>query len=128
MHKSIRIAVTALVALCLSACAAVVPALNLLDTAVSVTKPAAAVGDKVVLEGTRGLILAHNAVQGSLAVLTPLIRARKLTNDQVNMVEVLINQAERLFAGTGAALSVAERTASLLLVANQLSQIGATTR
>jgi hypothetical protein len=126
MHKTIRLAVSALLALCLTACAGL--AATALNTAVSIATPAAAVGDKVVLEGTRGLILAHNAVQGSLAVVTPLIRARALTNDQVNMVEVLVNQAEKLFAGGRTTLNAAERAASLMLIANQLAQIGAAGR
>lgn len=126
MLKSFRLAVACLVAVSLSACGGL--ATTALNTAVSVATPAAAVGDKVVLEGTRGLVLAHNAFQGSLAIVTPLIRARKLTPDQVSMVETLINGAERLFAGTGTALTVAERAASLMLMANQLSQIAGAAR
>jgi hypothetical protein len=121
--KSIRIAALCIAAMSMSACAAVVPALGVLNNLVSVAKPAAAVGDKVVLEGTRGLILAHNAFQGALAIVTPLIRARILTSGQVDMVEVLVNQAERLFDGADASLTVAQRAASLMLLANQMTTI-----
>lgn len=118
--KALRAVALCLAAMSMTACAALAP---LASIAVSASKPAVAVGDKVVLEGTRGLILAHNAVQGALAIITPLIRARVLTANQVNMVEVLTNQAERLFAGADTTLTVAERAASLMLVANQLTSI-----
>lgn len=120
MVKSIRLVIASLACFAMAACGAVGPIAGAIVTA---SHPAAAVGDKVVLEGTRGLILAHNAVQGSLAVVTPLIRNRVLTADQVNLVESLVNQAERLFAGADATLTVAQRAASLMLIANQLSSI-----
>jgi hypothetical protein len=109
-------------ALLVQGCAAL-GAASAIANLVDVAKPAAAVGDKVVLESTRGLILAHNAVQGSLAIVTPLIRARVLTAGQVDMVETLTNSAERLFAGADATLTVAQRAAGLMLIANQLASI-----
>lgn len=109
--------------LSLSSCAAVGPGLSILDKVTSVSQPAAAVSDKVVLEGTRGLVLAHNAVQGAIAVVNPLVRARVLSAAQVDRYEQLINQAERLFSGAGTTLSVAERTAAMLNIANEMNAI-----
>lgn len=122
MRKLALIAIPLL--LSLSGCAAL-GAAGAIANIVSIATPAKAVGDTVVLEGTRALVLAHNAVQGALAIVTPLIKARALSEDQVNRVEALVDQADRLFDKSDKALSDAERAASLMLVANELATIQA---
>ncbi len=113
----------AALALTVSGCAAIGPGLAVLDKVVSVAQPAAVVGDKVVVEGTRGLIIAHNAVQGGIAVVNPLVRARLLTSAQVDRYEQLINQAERLAPGARSVLSAADRTAQMFNIANELNAL-----
>jgi hypothetical protein len=109
------------VAFSLSGCATMVgPAL---DAVVSISKPAASVGDKVVLEGTRGLILAHNAYQGAAALITVPVKAKKFNNDQLDMIAKLNDRALALLNGADATLSIAERAASIMLIANQLNSI-----
>lgn len=109
------------VAFSLSGCAAALPAA--LDTVVSITKPAAAVSDKVVLEGTRGLILANNAYQGAVALIKVPVQAKAFTPGQLDMIEHLNDQALALLEGADKTLTVAERAASLMLIANQLNSI-----
>lgn len=109
------------VACSLSGCTAL--AGPVLDAAVSIAKPAATVGDKVVLEGTRGLILANNAYQGATALLIPVVKSKKLSSTQLDMIEKLNDRALALLEGADSTLSVAERAASLMLIANQLNSI-----
>ena len=91
-----------------------------LQTVVSASRPAEAVGDKVVLEGTRGLVLMHNVFQGGLSVVTPLVDEKKLTPAQVDRFEQIVDEGERLFAGADKTLSNAQRTASILNLSNEL--------
>lgn len=107
-------------ALSIGACAALP---TIIETAVSIATPAAAVGDKVVLEGTRGLILAHNAYQGAAAVVAPLIRARVLTSAQVDRVERINNEAESLFNKAHDAKTSAQDAARIMNLANELSTL-----
>lgn len=106
----------------LSACAAIAPLA--LSTLTSISTPAAAVGDKVVVEGTRGLILAHNAAQAGIALVNPLVRQRVLTSAQVDRYEAIINEVERLAVTGRTTLTVAERTAGMFNLANELNVIG----
>jgi hypothetical protein len=103
----------------MAGCAAALPAA--LDTLVSVAKPAAATSDKVVVEGTRGLILAHNAAQAGMALVTPLVRNRALSPGQVDRYEFLVNEVEK-YAVTGrTTLTVAERAAMLFNIADEFN-------
>lgn len=90
---------------------------------VTATKPVATVGDKVVISGVRGLILGHNAVQGAIAIVNPLVRSRVLTPAQVDQYEKLINRAEQLRTGAGIAMSIADRAAGLFDIASQLNAL-----
>lgn len=112
-----------LAAFSLVGCAAA-GALEALSTvAASVATPAQAVGDKVVVEGTRGLILAHNAAQGGIALVNPLVRNRVLTSAQVDRYEQIINEVEQLAVTGRTTLTVAERTARLFNLANELNRM-----
>lgn len=114
-----RALIVAVAALSLQACT---PAL--LSTAVSIATPAAAAGDKVVVEGTRGLILAHNAAQAGIALVNPLVRSRVLTSAQVDRYEQIINQIEEYGPKGSSALSVAERATRLFNLADELNKMG----
>lgn len=105
----------------MTGCAAALPAA--LDTLVSVAKPAEAVSDKVVLEGTRGLILAHNSAQGAMALVTPLVRARALSPAQVDQYERLVNDVEKYAVAGRTTLTAAERATALFNIANELTLI-----
>lgn len=109
-------------AVSLAGCTTLLPAA--LEGLTSVSTPAAAVSDKVVLEGTRGLILAHNAAQAGIALVNPLVRNRVLTAAQVDRYEQIINRVEELSVTGRTTLSTAERTAELLNLANELNVMG----
>jgi hypothetical protein len=88
------------------------------------TAPIQVVSDQVVLQGTRGLILAHNAYQGAAAIVAPLVRSKQLSPATVDRIEVLNEKARVLFTGADKAQSLADRTAGLLEIANELLKIG----
>jgi hypothetical protein len=107
-----------LAALALPGCAAALPAA--IDTIVSLARPAEAVGDKVVLEGTRGLIIAHNGYQAAAALAAAAVRSDKLNPSQVDMIEKADAEVARVMSGAGATLSAAERTAAILNAQNNV--------
>ena len=106
----------------IAGCGAMLPAA--LDTLVSVSKPAEAVGDKVVVEGTRGLVLAHNAAQAGIALVNPLVRNRVLTSAQVDRYEQIINRVEELAVTGRTTLTVSQRATELFNLADELNKIG----
>lgn len=114
-----------LAALCLSACATLGAGGAILDTVTSITSsPAVKVaGDKVQLEGKRGLVLASNAYQGAGALIVPLINADKLSAAQVDRVETLNKAAVRLLSGADTGLSIASRAAGVFSIADELTRI-----
>jgi hypothetical protein len=106
-------------ALALPGCAAALPVA--LDTLVSIAKPADAVGDKVVLEGTRGLILAHNAYQGAAMAATAAVKTGRLSSQQLDAIEAANTKALALLNDGNTALSTAERVAGVLNAANEIN-------
>jgi hypothetical protein len=106
-------------ALTLPACAAAIPAA--LDTLVSIAKPADAVGDKVVLEGTRGLILAHNAYQGAAAAAKVAVESNRLSPAQVDRIASANRRAYDLLNQADTTLSTAERVAAVLNAVNEMN-------
>ena len=92
-----------------------------LDTAVSILKPAAPVGDKVVLEGTRGLVLAHNAYQAAAAAAAAAVRSGRLSPSQVDRVEAANAKALGLLNGADATLTTAQRVAGILNATNEIA-------
>ena len=103
----------------LPACAAALP--TAIDTLVSIAKPADAVGDKVLLEGTRGLILAHNAYQGAAATATAAVKSGRLSAQQLDAIEAADARAVALLNGADGALSTAERVAAILNATNEIN-------
>lgn len=120
--KNMKIAILGVLSAVLVSCAAIAPVA--LNTLTSISTPAAAVGDKVVVEGTRGLILAHNAAQAGIALVNPLVRQRALTSAQVDRYEAIINEVEKLAVTGRTTLTVAERTAGMFNLANELNVMG----
>jgi hypothetical protein len=108
-------------ALGLTGCATALP--PVIEAIVSAAKPAEAVGDKIVVEGTRGLILAHNAAQGGIALVNPLVRNRVLTAAQVNRYEAIINRVEALAVTGRTTLTVAQRSAEMFNLADELNKM-----
>jgi hypothetical protein len=105
-------------ALALSGCAAALPIA--VDTFVSLAKPAAATGDKVILEGTRGLIIAHNGYQAAAALAAAAVRSDKLNPSQVDMIEKADAEASYYLDGAGKVLPIAERAAGILNAQNNV--------
>jgi hypothetical protein len=105
-------------ALALPGCAAALPIA--LDSAVSILKPAAPIGDKVVLEGTRGLIIAHNGYQAAARLAAAFIRSDRATPAQVDAIEKADAQVYYYLNGAGRALPIAERTAAIINAQNDV--------
>lgn len=81
-------------------------------------------GNKVILEGTRGLLLAHNAYQGAAYAVAPLVRTGKLPAETVNRIEVLNEKAIALLRGADSTQSIASRSANLFAIADELLKLG----
>ena len=103
--------------------AALGSALAVAETVSHVSSTVSVVGDKVQLEGKRGLILASNAYQAAGALVVPLINADKLSPAQVDRVEKLNAQAVALLSGAERGLSIAQRAAGVFAVADELTRI-----
>lgn len=114
-----------LLASCLAIAGCAAPLLTAVTTVGDlITRPVAtAVGDKVTLEATRGLIVAHNAYQGATAVLVPLVQAGAFTPEQLTRIKALNDRAKDLLGGADATLSAAERTAGILSIVDELNRI-----
>ncbi len=111
-------------ALSLSSCAAVPMALSTASS-LAISSPAVqVVNGKVQLEGKRGLILASNAYQGASALLVPLINADRLSPATVDRIDVLNKRVAALLAGTDRALTLAQRTAAIFGITDELNRIG----
>lgn len=105
-------------ALALPGCAAALP--TVIDTVVSLAKPAEAVGDKVVLEGTRGLVVAHNGYQAAAALAAAAVRSDKLNPSQVDMIEKADAEVGYYMDGAGKALPMAQRAAAVINAQNNV--------
>lgn len=90
---------------------------------VSAVTPAAATGDKIVLEGTRGLVLANNAYQGASAALVPLINNGKLSREQLLRVRDIDNRIYVLLVAGGNGKTQAQRVAETLNLVDELNRI-----
>lgn len=84
---------------------------------------ATVVGDKVTLEATRGLVVAHNAYQGTTAVVTPLVQAGVFNRDQLLKIKALNDRAKALLEGADTTLTAAQRTAGVLSIVDELNRI-----
>jgi hypothetical protein len=113
-------------ALLLTSCAAVPMALSAASTlATAANSPTVQViNGKVQLEGKRGLALASNAYQGASALLVPLIDADKLSPATVDRIDVLHHKVAALLAGTDKTLTLAQRTAEIFGMTDELNRIG----
>lgn len=97
------------------------------QTAVAVPAAAtgrATVGDQVVLRGTQGLIVAHNAYQTAAAVATGYVRSGRATPAQLTRIRQLNDRAHSLLQTGGTGLSVAQRAAEVLNIVAELNVFG----
>lgn len=110
--------------LALAGCAAL-PVVSAIGTVSDlISSPAATVvGDKVTLEATRGLVIAHNAYQGATAVVTPLVQAGVFNRDQLLKIKALNDRAKALLEGADTTLTAAQRTAGVLSIVDELNRI-----
>lgn len=112
-----------LAAAALSGCAAM-SAISAASSVVSELSPAASAGaDRVVLEGTRGLVLANNAYQGASAALVPLVNSGKLTREQLLRIRDIDNQVYGLLTKADSGLTEAQRVAKALNLVDELNRI-----
>lgn len=106
---------------------AALPACAALTTAIPiVTSLAPAASDasgKVILEGTRGLIIANNAYQGATAALIPLVKNGKLSREQLQRIAEIDNKAYALLSTSGNGLTQAQRAAQVLNMVDELNRI-----
>lgn len=133
----------ALIAVALSACAAlgvVSPILDIVQrvaavagrpantaldqTAAVVPAPNGTVGEQVVMRGTQGLIVAHNAYQTAAAVATAYVRSGQATPAQLARIRSLNDRAIALLETGGTGLSVAQRAAEVLNIVAELNVFG----
>lgn len=133
--RSLRIAVLAGAALLMSACAALGAAASAIDVLGQVAPAVTKTGDKVILEGTRSLVLANNAYQAAANGLAPFVRDKRFTPAQVDQIERYNNCANALLQGddatassacgvqVGKALTVADRAARVFAIADEFSRM-----
>jgi hypothetical protein len=81
------------------------------------------VTDKVVLEGTRSLLLAHNAYQGAEAVLTPLVNAGTIPRSQLERIRTINNLIIGLLEAGNAGQSAGVRAAQIFNLVGELNLI-----
>lgn len=105
-------------ALSLTGCAAA--ALPAIGTLVDIARPARQVGDTVVLEGTRGLIIAHNAYQAAARLAAVAVRSNRLTPAQVDAIERADASVAFYMNGAGTTRDAAERATAVLNSTNDI--------
>lgn len=130
MLKSMKAGVLAMFACIAVACAplaaitsASTAITSVSDLIVKVAPTVKIVGDKVTVEGTRGLILAHNAYQGAANGLAPFVRAKRFDAATVDKIEKLNERAIYLFEKADTGLSLAQRTAGILAIADEFARL-----
>lgn len=121
--RSLRLALVAFASFAIVACAAALP---LITTAVDVlgsrSTAVSVAADKVVIEGTRGLILAHNAYQAAANGVAPFVASKRFTPAQVDRIEALSNRAVFLLDKGDAGMTVAQRAAGVFAIADDLNR------
>ena len=118
--KALRIGLVALAACAMSACATLGTAVSVLGT---VSPAVHTTSDKVVLEGTRALVLANNAYQAAANGIAPFVAAHAFTPAQVDRIEALSNRANDLLQKGDVGLTQAQRAAEVFAIADELAQL-----
>jgi hypothetical protein len=108
------------VAISLSGCQT---AASVLGGVVSDSTPVAAVSDKVVLQGTKGLAVAADAYAGAADSVAIAVKAGHFNDDQLRTIQALNDRALALLKGSDSTLSYAQRAAGVMLVVTQLHAI-----
>jgi hypothetical protein len=117
----------------LASCSALLPVA--ISGVVDAVTPAKSVGDTVVLEGKRALVLAHNAYQGTAMIAYQLIEADKLPPSRVDQIEaanakilVLLDDAETHLSDAERAVAVLNATSELAALVPSGAKIDTTPR
>lgn len=118
--KALRIYLVGLAALALSGCLGVASAVSVLG---SVAPHVQTAGNKVVMEGTRALIIAHNAYQFVGRTAAAAIRTGKVPPATVDRIEKLNDRAGAILEGGGAAQNAASRAAELLAITDEMQRL-----
>jgi hypothetical protein len=134
--KSFRMSVLAIAAcISMSACAALGVAASAVNVLGQISPSVKTTGDTVVIEGTRGLILANNAYQVAANGIAPFVAAKRFSPDQVDRIEKASNCANALLQGddataaascgtqVGSALTAADRAAKVFAIADEFSRL-----
>ena len=109
--------------LLLNGCAAVpvVSAVSAISDVVA-SKAVRSTHNTVTIEGTRALVLAHNAYQGAAELATLAIKSGRLSDDQVRKIVQLNNRATAILEDTGEALTATKKAAALFALADEINR------
>lgn len=90
-----RFLIAAAASLSLSGCTpALMLAAETAGSVIAANTAAPTTDNRVIVAGTQGLIVAHNAYQGAAAVAEAAVRAGLVTGDKLNQLEKLNNEAK----------------------------------
>lgn len=121
--KSLKLAVLGALAFAITACGV----LSLASSAASVlgthSTSVSSTADKVIIEGTRGLILANNAYQAAANGLAPFVANKRFPPATVDRIEKLNNRALFLLQQGDAGMTAAQRAAGVFAIADELSAL-----
>lgn len=95
------------------------PAAN--QTAAVVSERDPTIGDKVIMRGTQGLIVANNAYQSAAAIAEAYVRSGLATPAQLQRIRQLNDRAIVLLERGGQGLSLAQRAAEVLNIVAELN-------
>lgn len=100
------------------------PAAEQTAAVVPATSDAPTLGDRVILRGTQGLIVANNAYQTAAALSEAYIRSGRSTAAQRTRIAELNDRAIALLEGGATGLSIAQRAAEVLNIVAELNLFG----
>lgn len=109
-----------LAAAMLPACAAVAPMLGTIGT---VSDAISSRGNTVLLGGTKGLLMAHNAYQGAAAIATVAVKSGRLSGNQLNSLDRLNDQALAILVGARSARDQAKAAAELFTIVDRINDL-----
>lgn len=77
----------------------------------------------VLIRGTQSLIIAHNAYQGAVAAVTPMVSAGVFNREQLDKLSSMSDRALHLLTKGDEGQSVASRAAEVFQIARDLDVI-----
>ena len=90
--------------------------------AVTAIAPISSAGDKVVLEGTRALILAHNAYQAAAEAGVLAVKSGKLSPAQLDALSKANDRALALLGDASSGISAADKAAGIFAAVNDMNK------